>query len=183
MTTNRRTPPEETTTINLPLFLVALPRMAKSQELSSDQSLPHCNQGRGVQISDWTYAVLQLPAVWPRLGKLCFIHTGMLQLPDGGRGETSPLQLPGLQIRWGKDVQNKVPENTQDYNAKSVLYKTHHSRYVLRGGAERQNTGPAAACSVSDANHSSWHNGNGSSCVLTPSKLSNQQVSQFRLQM
>jgi hypothetical protein len=65
--------------------------------------------------------MLQLPAVRPRLGKLQatplflvlwqppaqgvlgegegFINIDMLQLPVGGRGESSPLKLPGLQSR------------------------------------------------------------------------------------
>jgi hypothetical protein len=39
----------------------------------------------------------------PGEGKRIF-NTDMLQLPTGGRGETAPLQLSGLQARERKDA-------------------------------------------------------------------------------
>jgi hypothetical protein len=41
MTTTRRSPPEVSKTINLPLFLITLPRTAKSQEIFQLPSLCH----------------------------------------------------------------------------------------------------------------------------------------------
>jgi hypothetical protein len=41
MTSTRQSPPEGTITINIPLFLVTLPRMAKSQEIFRLPSLCH----------------------------------------------------------------------------------------------------------------------------------------------
>jgi hypothetical protein len=41
MTATRRSPPEESKTINLPLFLVTLPRTTKSQEIFRLQNLCH----------------------------------------------------------------------------------------------------------------------------------------------
>jgi hypothetical protein len=49
MTVTRRSPPEGSTIINFPLFLITLPRMAKSQEIFRLPSpLPHRNQGRAL---------------------------------------------------------------------------------------------------------------------------------------
>jgi hypothetical protein len=57
-----------------------------------------------------------------------FFKDGMLQLPVGGTGESSPLQLPGLQECEGADAENEISENTHDYNRKGVLFKTLHHR-------------------------------------------------------
>jgi hypothetical protein len=65
----RRSRAEGTTTVNIPLFLITLLRTSKSHEKFKLTSLlPYCNQGRGVQSSDWSHAVLQLPEIRPCLG-------------------------------------------------------------------------------------------------------------------
>jgi hypothetical protein len=67
MTTTRRSPPEEPKLSNLALFLVTLPRKAKSQQIFQLPSL--CHSG-SLQIAEPPHAVPQLSAVRPRLGKL-----------------------------------------------------------------------------------------------------------------
>jgi hypothetical protein len=70
MTTTRRSPPEVSKTINLPLFLVTLPRTAKSQEIFHLPSLCHVAIKVEAYRAQRSHAVPQLPAVRPRLGKL-----------------------------------------------------------------------------------------------------------------
>jgi hypothetical protein len=72
------------------------------------------------------------------------IDTDMLQLQDGGRRGTSSLQLSRLQARQGRGAKEKVAESAQDYNRKGVLFKPHHPRTILRGGATQQHTATAA---------------------------------------
>jgi hypothetical protein len=123
MTATRRTTPEETTTANLPLFLFILPRAAKFQDLFRLTSLCHIAirveaykaQNGLTQCYNFQQFVhfrancKQFPSLFvvsllpsaqgaPGEGK-GFINTGMLQLPVGGRRESSPFQLPELQPR------------------------------------------------------------------------------------
>jgi hypothetical protein len=50
-----------------------------------------------------------------------FFNAGMLQPPVCGRGESSSLQLAGLQAHERGDAQKEFAENTQDNNGKGVL--------------------------------------------------------------
>jgi hypothetical protein len=93
-------------------------------------------------------------------------HDNMLQLLVGGRRKTPSRQLSGLQTREGGDAEKAVPEDIQDYNRKGVLFQPHHSRYVLRGGALRQERGTAAASDTSDGR--SHQNGTQGTCGFTP---------------
>jgi hypothetical protein len=67
MSTNRQSPSEGALLKNLPLFLITLPRTAKSP---IDSPLLHSNQGGGVRGSERPIAKPQLPTDRPRLGKL-----------------------------------------------------------------------------------------------------------------
>jgi hypothetical protein len=64
------------------------------------------------------------------------LQTSKLQLSVGGRRESPPRQLSGLQIRGGGDVEREVTENNQDYNENGVLFEPRHLRF--RGSREQQ---------------------------------------------
>jgi hypothetical protein len=71
MTATRRVPNEQTHVETLTLFLVTLTRNIKSQKIYKLNSLNHIIiKGRVIQSSNWPYAVLQLPKLWPCLGQL-----------------------------------------------------------------------------------------------------------------
>jgi hypothetical protein len=166
MTTSRRTP-EGTNNINLPLFLVTLPRTEKSQELFRLNNLCHI----AIKVEAYKaqsgltqcYNCQQFGHVWanckqppptqgvPRKGKLC-LHSSMLQLPVGGGRQTASRQLSGLQIRQGGAAKEKDTENTQNYHREGVLIKRHHPRCLLRGGTQRRRK--AAATTSSDKSRS-----------------------------
>jgi hypothetical protein len=178
----------------------------KSDNLLRLTSLCHIAfKGRGVQSTERAYAVLQIPAVRPRLGELqatplvCGVVTATCTRSAWRRGRlhqhrhaatagwrkgiNPTLQLPGLQARSGGDAQKVVPENTEDYNGKGVFYKTRHSRCVLRGGAQRQDKGSAAASGTSGTSRSCCHNGTKGPLHPHSRKISSRQVSQFGLHL
>jgi hypothetical protein len=68
MTSTRRSPPEESKVINLPLFLVTLPRTAKSQEIFRLPNLCHIPIRVETYSTQNSYTVAQLPAIRPCLG-------------------------------------------------------------------------------------------------------------------
>jgi hypothetical protein len=70
MSTTCRSPSEGTLSKNLPLFLITLPRMSKSQEIFRLTALCHTAIGVEVYRAERTYAMPQLSTVRPHLGKL-----------------------------------------------------------------------------------------------------------------
>lgn len=71
MTTARWSSPEGPKITNLPPFPSYPAQDGKiPRNFLSAKPLPHRDQGRGIQGPEWPYAVSQLPAVQPRLGKL-----------------------------------------------------------------------------------------------------------------
>jgi hypothetical protein len=71
MTSSRRSLPEAgqmSANVPLPLFLITLPKNEKSQEIFKLTGL--CHISMKVQIIQQSDAMLQLPAVRPRMGKL-----------------------------------------------------------------------------------------------------------------
>jgi hypothetical protein len=105
-------------------------------------------------------------------------HTSMLQLPVGGRRESPSRQLSELQIREGGDVEEEVTENNQDYNAKGVLHKLRHPRFVSE----------AAQSNSRGLRHTRWQwqvqpQWKRGSLYPYPNTTGKQQVSQFKPQM
>jgi hypothetical protein len=168
--------------------------------LSSVSPLPHCYQAGGSQSPECSYPVQQLPAVWPRLGKLkaasqllvlrrlsptqgvprerkYVFHDNILQQSVGGTGKTPSRKLSGLQTCEGVDAEIEVTEVTQDYNGKGVLFQPHHSRHVLRGGDPKQDRRTAAASDTSGSR--SRHNGTQGPLRLHQNTISKKEVSQF----
>jgi hypothetical protein len=145
------------------LFLITLPRTAKSQEIFHLTSLCHIsirveayraqtglNQCHNCQQFGHVWATSSLFVVWrrppaqrvPREGKPCF-HSSTLQMPVGGGRESSSRQLSGLQTRQ-KTENKEGTENTRNYHGQGVLLKPHHTRYLFRGGTPRQRRAVAA---------------------------------------
>jgi hypothetical protein len=65
------------------------------------------------------------------------VHTGTLQLQADRRRETPSVQLSRIQLREGRDRQNKSAKNTIGHNETGVLFQLHYARSVLRGGFEK----------------------------------------------
>jgi hypothetical protein len=71
MTVIRRVPNEQPHVETFALFLVTLTRNIKSQNIYKLNSLNHIMiKGRVTQSSNWPYAVLQMPKLWPCLVQL-----------------------------------------------------------------------------------------------------------------
>jgi hypothetical protein len=130
-------PPERTSTVNLPLFLITLPRTAKYQEIFRLNNLCHISikveAYKAQNVLTQCCNCQQFDHVWENCKQLLVVwrrppaqgvptqrkhgfNTNLLQLPVGGRGKGSPLKLQGLQAREGGVAQEKVPENTQNHN-------------------------------------------------------------------
>jgi hypothetical protein len=54
-----------------------------------------------------------------------------------------------MQAREGGTPEEEVPEGTQNHNGKSVLFRPHHPRRLLRGGTPRQRSPAAGAATTS----------------------------------
>jgi hypothetical protein len=65
----------------------------------------------------------------------------------------------------GRDAEEEVAEDIQDYNGEGVLFQPHHPRHVLQGGAARQDRGTAAASDTSGGRP--LHNGTQGPCGFT----------------
>jgi hypothetical protein len=70
MTTTRRSATEGLTTVNLPLFLITLPRTPKSQDIFQIRSLCHIAIRVEAYKAQTGLTQLQLPEIRPRLGQL-----------------------------------------------------------------------------------------------------------------
>jgi hypothetical protein len=157
MITTCYSPPEESKIINLPLFLVTLPRSAKFQEIFILQSVCHI----AIRVEAYRdrnglsqfHNCQQFGHVWQTASKhpaACgaegsptqevplereyIFHPNMQLLSVGGRRHPPSSKLSGLQIREGGDA--GVAEETQDYKGKGVLFQPHHSRRPSRRHSE-----------------------------------------------
>jgi hypothetical protein len=169
MTVTRRLPPEEYKIINLPMFLVTLPRTVKSQEIFRLSSLCHTairvDAYRSQNALTQCHNCQQYGHVWQTASSLpaacgaeavtyttCAprkeIHLPLQHAATGGwRKEKTPFP----QIIGAADMRRRCRKRSgiQDYNGEGVLFKIHHSRHILRGGAPRQDRGTAAASDTS----------------------------------
>ena len=85
-------------------------------------------------------------------------------------GET-PIQpiIVAADMRRRKS-EKQIAEDTQNYNGKAVLFRHHHARRVLRGGAPRQDRGTAATSDTSGSSGRPRHKGTQGPCGLTPTR-------------
>jgi hypothetical protein len=95
----------------------------------------------------------------------------------GWRKDKTPIPpIIGAADTRRRRYRKKVAEDTQDYNGKSVLFQTHQSRRVLRGGTPRQDSGTAAPSDTSDGIGMSHHNGTQGPCSLTPTRTADNRA-------
>jgi hypothetical protein len=136
MTATRWSPTGGSTTINLPLYLITLPSMAKSQEMFRLESLCHMairvgayrayiglTQCHNCQQFGHVWANCKQPSrcLWCETGspaqgvsreRKYVFHPNMLQLSVGGSRKTLFRKLSGMQTRKGGDAQEEVEEDT-----------------------------------------------------------------------
>jgi hypothetical protein len=184
MTGTRQSPSGETTTRNLLVFLVTLPRVAKSQEMFNLPSLCYnCQQSGHV----WANCKQPPHCLWcggSHLHKECPEKGNAASTPaccnyQLAEGESPSCQLSGLQTREGGDPEKEVTEDTQDYNGKGVLFQPHNSRCVLHGGPLRQDRGRAVASDTPGGGGNPCHNETKGLCTPTPAQsAANRSVSQ-----
>jgi hypothetical protein len=177
MTSTRRSPPEESKVINLPPFLVTLPRAANSQEIFRLPSLCHIairvetyrTQNSLTQCHNcqqfghfWENCKQPLRSLW------CGADTSIksaprraTQHPDqhaataGWRKERNlfPPTI-GLQPREGGAPEKEVTKGTQDHNGNGVLFRPHHPWSLFCGGSPRQQRSPASSGTPSSSEES-----------------------------
>jgi hypothetical protein len=159
------------------LFLITLPRMAKSQEVFKLSSLCHISiiveayraqtglvQCHNCQQFGHIWANCRQPprCLWCGGGHL---YKGC---PEKGNAASTPAccncQLAEREKAhpanyWGCSHAKEGAEGTQTYNRKGVLFHPHLSRCLLCGGAPWQERGPAATSGKSGGGGSSWHSG------------------------
>jgi hypothetical protein len=192
ITATRRSPPEESKIINLPLFLVTLPRTAgQSQEIFRLSSL--CHTAIRVEVYRAQNDLTQchncqqfghVRANYKQPPRCLWFGGGHLHKECTEKGNTSSVPTCcNCQLAEGEEpqpanfrdcrhakeeMQKKVAENTQDYNGEGVRFQPHHPRRVLRGGAPRQDMRTTAASDTSDGR--SRHNGTQGPCGFTPTR-------------
>jgi hypothetical protein len=142
-----RSPAQGTTTINITLFLITLPRASKSHDVFKLANF--CHIANRLEAYNTQTALTQccncqqFGHIWgnskqpPRCmwwgGVTCIrsarkgqysVDTDMPPQKVGGRRGTSSLQLSRLQARQGQDAKEKAAESVQDYKGR-VLSSSH----------------------------------------------------------
>jgi hypothetical protein len=161
MSNTRRSTSEGTLSKNLPLFLISLPRTAKSQKIFRLTDLCHIairvetyraqnglTQCHNCQQFGHVWANCKQPprCLWcggGHLHKECPEIENATSTPaccncrlaEGG----NPIPpILGLQTREGGAAEEEIAGNTQNYNGEGVLLQPYYVRCLLRGGAPRQ---------------------------------------------
>jgi hypothetical protein len=172
MTATRGSPPEESKIINLSLFLVTLPRTARSEKnfvclasaillsrgrlIEARMLLPSTTTPSSSATSEQTASSLPAACGAEAVTYRRSAPRKEIRLPRQHsltvvcRKEKPPShKLSGLQTCEGGDAGKEVAEDTQDYIGECVPFQLHYPRHDLHGGAPMQDRGTEAASDTS----------------------------------
>lgn len=148
MTTTRRSPSDDPEKSNLPLLLITLLRIEKSQAFATFLSRWRYTKTRVSWHSAITarssamygLIVINLLAACGVVAATCTKNGQRKQTMcphqhAGGRWETPSIKLSRLHPYQGRDRQKKGAKNTKEHNGKGVLFQLHHARSVLCSGS------------------------------------------------